>query len=657
MKKTGEFLSPYFLGAYGENNDVLEKFVVEFMRDHVFWRRNFHPEDTPPITPQMQNQPKYRDAIARMQFELHQLTARLKRSVPFFNPRYVGHMVSETLMPALIAQQVATLYNPNNVSVDGATVTIDMELEVGRQFARMFGFNTDESRSPCAWGHLTSGGSSANYESLWNFRAVKFFGIALARACRELQLTLQVEEFGIDITAASDWQLFNLPIDRQLQLRSTALAQLAESRACRQLLETIERYRIETLGPVEFFQQTDLKPPVILAPASAHYSWTKAVKILGFGSRHLLKVPMNARMRMDVVALEQMLAELRAEQRPVLAVIGVLGTTEFGTIDPIDEILAVRERCRAGGTDFCIHIDAAWGGYLAAIFRDEQGGVVPRDQVIKHFRYFPSESVYRSFTTLSEVDSITIDPHKMGYLPYGTGGFVCRNRGVAELLTQKAAYVYDEDGDGAGVNLRNIGQYVLEGSKPGANAAAAFVAHRVLPLDAEHFGRVMGHTIQAAEHLHDYLLALAEEIQDQVSLILPFEPDTNLICIGVNPRGNRSPVRQNAFTRRVFDHLKVEPEKPIQAKEFVGSFTSVFRHNLDDESAKRLADKLGLDADAFCTTVSDPERQVESMFVLRHTIMNPWVMASSDGQTYLEKYCEYLRKILLQELQDGHWRV
>ncbi|WP_308367317.1 MULTISPECIES: pyridoxal-dependent decarboxylase [unclassified Microbulbifer] len=655
MKKYGEFLSPYFLGAYGENSDILEKFLIEFIRDHVFWRRNFHPEDVPPINPQMQNKVKYRDAIARMQFELHQLAARLKKSVPVFNPRYVGHMVSETLMPALIAQQVATFYNPNNVSVDAATVTIDMELEVGQQFAQMFGFNTDEEHSPCAWGHLTSGGSSANYESLWNFRAVKFYSLALARTCRDLRLELALEDLGCDMADIDDWRLFNLPIDRQLELRTSALAMMPDASGRRKLLDAIEERRIETLGPVEFFQRMDLKPPVILAPTSAHYSWNKAVRILGFGSRQLIKVPVDEHMRMDIPALQRLLEKLRSDQRPVLAVIGVLGTTEFGTIDPLDQLLAMREQWRTEGLDFCIHVDAAWGGYLTAIFRDEQGALLPRNEVRKHFTYFPSESVYRSFTALSQVDSITVDPHKMGYLPYGTGGFVCRNRDVAKLLTQKAAYVFDEQERGPELNLKNLGQYVLEGSKPGANAAAAYVAHRVLPLDAAHFGRLMGHTIQASEHLYDHLLALAQELKDQVHLILPFEPDTNLICIALNPCGNNNPVRQNAFTRRVFEHLKVDPNKPIQTKEFVGSFTSLFRQNLSEEVALRLAENLGLDSGAFCSEVTDPQRQSDSMFVLRHTIMNPWGMASSNGQTYLEKYCAFLCKVLLEELQRSEW--
>ena len=44
-----QLLDACFLGPYGENDGLLEKLVVEFLRDHVYWRRNFHPEDPPPI--------------------------------------------------------------------------------------------------------------------------------------------------------------------------------------------------------------------------------------------------------------------------------------------------------------------------------------------------------------------------------------------------------------------------------------------------------------------------------------------------------------------------------------------------------------------------------------------------------------------------------
>ena len=161
-----DFLAPLFLGSYGENNDAFEKILVELLRDHVYWRRNFHPEDPPPISTLAASSPEYREFMARMRRELHHLTAALKRSVPFASPRYIGHMASDLLLPGLIAQMAALPYNPNNVVDEAAPVTVDLEIDAGLQLARMLGMPADESKRPCAFGHLTSGGSMANLVGL-----------------------------------------------------------------------------------------------------------------------------------------------------------------------------------------------------------------------------------------------------------------------------------------------------------------------------------------------------------------------------------------------------------------------------------------------------------------------------------------------------------
>ena len=130
-------LDACFLGPYGENDALLEKLVVEFLRDHVYWRRNFHPEDPPAIPTHAYLDPGYQDFEARLRRELHQLSAALKKSVPFHSPRYLGHMVSDLLIPGLAAQILTLPYNPNNVSEDAAPVTVDLEVQVGLQLARM----------------------------------------------------------------------------------------------------------------------------------------------------------------------------------------------------------------------------------------------------------------------------------------------------------------------------------------------------------------------------------------------------------------------------------------------------------------------------------------------------------------------------------------
>jgi len=219
------FLAPYFLGPSAENAELFEELLLEFTRDHIYWRRNFHPEDGRRVSVGARHSAEYHDFVDRTRDELYRLSAELKRAVPFFHPRYVGHMAGELILPGLVAKLVTTLYNPNNVSEEAATVTAEMELQVGEQLAEMFGFSTDESREPCAWGHLTSGGTVANYESLWNLRAVKFYPIALQEAVRACDISVAaVGPAGKPLTEYSKWELLNFSIDETIELRRQVAA-------------------------------------------------------------------------------------------------------------------------------------------------------------------------------------------------------------------------------------------------------------------------------------------------------------------------------------------------------------------------------------------------------------------------------------------------
>ena len=230
MNEDLDFLDPFFLGPAAENGQLLEDLVVEFLRDHVHWRRSFHPEDGRRIAPSASTRPDYLEFQARIRTELYSLSAELKQAVPFFHPRYVGHMSSDLLLAGLVARMVTTLYNPNNVSEEAAPVTLDKELAVGEQLAQMFGYSVDESCEPCAWGHLTSGGTVANYEALWNLRSVKFYGVALqtgAAACG-------FDPDGVGparqrLSAYSKWELLNLSVDATIELRRN-VARMARAR-------------------------------------------------------------------------------------------------------------------------------------------------------------------------------------------------------------------------------------------------------------------------------------------------------------------------------------------------------------------------------------------------------------------------------------------
>lgn len=652
-----DWLNPYFLGAYAENDTLFENIVVEFLRDHCFWRRNVHPEDPPLIPMLASDDPEYRRFVARMKTELHGLSARLKNSVPFYNPRYIGHMASDLLLPGLIAQIVTTLYNPNHVTEEAAPVTLGLELEVGEQLARMFGYNIASDHEPCAWGHVTSGGTLANDEALWYLRAVRYWPLAARAACREASFEPGlIAGLPDDFCTLDDWRLFNLSVDEIVALRRELMTEIRARHTAPEatkIAARIEARRIETLGAAEFHARLELcTSPCVMVPVSAHYSWEKALKLLGLGSANLVTIPVTERMRMDSDALDAALAEAHANHRPVLAVVGVLGSTEFGAIDPIDRIVSARQRWRKRGLDFGIHVDAAWGGYLASIFRNESGGMVDQPEMRERFHFFPSDDVYHAFGALRHADSITVDPHKLGFIPFGCGAYVARNRAMTDFISQKAAYVFNGNDDDAEYQRRfqNLGKYIIEGSKPGAAAAAAWVTHRVLPLNHDHFGRLCAETIRNCEYFFEHIDDLADDLAGEARVVMPFEPDTNLVCLAINPEGNRDLGVMNRFCEQLYERLRVGEGLDLRKQKFFGSRTRVHRSSLSDEVARKLTDSLGLDPDSFLAESEDSGTGADNIFLLRHTLMNPWLSGTDHGMNYLDRYCRHLGQLVRDEL-------
>jgi glutamate/tyrosine decarboxylase-like PLP-dependent enzyme len=654
---SGNEFDPYFLGPYGENADLFEELLIDFVRDHVYWRRNFHPESTPPISTSARYSEEFLDVAARMRRELFALSADLKKSVPWFSPRYVGHMSSDLLMPGLIANLVTTLYNPNNVSDQAAPATVEKEIEVGFQLARMFGWAADPEQRPCAWGHLTSGGSVANYEGLRNLCALKYYPLALARALEELDLDLGTPgPLSRPLADYSDWELSNLPVDQVIELRHAHLreANLRGPDTVRALRKATDAQRLENSGWVDFFgDHPNIKPPVVLVPKTSHYSWPKSMKLLGLGTSNLVRVEVDQNMRMQIDDLRDVLDRLADEERPVLAVVAVLGTTEFGTVDPLGDIVEERERRLEQGLYFPVHVDAAWGGYLASIFRREDGGLVERERLQEQFRYFPSQTVYDAFAALAEVESITVDPHKLGYIPYPAGAYVARNSDMIDFVTDKAPYAFEgslEEKVDLRERLRNLGQYILEGSKPGASAASVHVSHKVLPLHTDAFGALLKQSVQTAEYFYDRARELAERLEDEVIVDIPFEPDCNLVCLTFNPVDNRSAAGLNRFVQSIYDEMRVDASRPIQVRSFFASSTSLQAADLSPEHLAQLAQRLGLDENTLREAPDQPRSEASSLLLIRNTLMNPWLGFEENGRNYIDMYLDFLEERIRAEL-------
>lgn len=654
------FTHPYFLGPKAENQEYFEAFLLEFLRDHAYWRKNLHPQDGHAIPTSAVFKEHFSEFQANMRRELRELSGELKNAAPFFSPRYIGHMNADLLLPGVIALFMTTLYNPNNIASEAGPATVSRELDVGFQLAQMFGFNINPEIEPCAWGHLTSGGTIANYEAVWNFREVKYYPLAVAEAAKTCGLDFHgVGPYRKDLSQYTPWELMNFSIAETAQLRDDMARELRDRQVkahnIQRLYQEIKNESFLSQGAVDFFaKHAEVKQPCLIVPITAHYSWEKAMKVLGFGTKHLIPVHTDSHMRMRADHLDQLLENAYRTKTPILGVVGVLGSTEFSSVDPLNHIVIRRDEWKHRGLYFGIHVDGAWGGYMASMFRRTDGSFCEREEVGSNFQSFPSEALYDAFDALADVDSVTIDPHKLGYLPYPSGAFVCRDIRVTDFIGQKAAYLYDIKDDMGPTSvkerLKNLGQFILEGSKPGAAAAAAYVTHRVLPLHKHGFGKLVEITIKSCEYFFKSIKLLNRKLSKHVVIRVPFEPETNIICFAINPIGNPHLALMNHFGRKIFENIKIMPGKPTQLKAFIGSYTSLQKGIVDDELAQGVLEQMGIESDSFTLEIEDKQRQSDHIFLFRHSLMSPWLMHKFGDRNVIDHYCAYLESLILEEL-------
>ncbi|HEY3705188.1 MAG TPA: aminotransferase class I/II-fold pyridoxal phosphate-dependent enzyme [Terracidiphilus sp.] len=182
----------------------------------------------------------------------------------------------------------------------------------------------------------------------------------------------------------------------------------------------------------------------IVGSAQAHYTHSRisAVLKLDYAS-----VEADSRGRMDLNALE---SELK--KGDVGTVVVTLGTTATGGVDPLDQILGLRDRY-----GFRIHVDAAYGGYFRLIL----------DAL--------DEPARRAFDSIDQADSIVVDPHKHGLQPYGCGCVLFRDPGVGRFYKHDSPYTYFTSKD------LHLGEISLECSRAGASAVALWATQRLLP--------------------------------------------------------------------------------------------------------------------------------------------------------------------------------
>jgi glutamate/tyrosine decarboxylase-like PLP-dependent enzyme/anti-sigma regulatory factor (Ser/Thr protein kinase) len=581
-------------------------------------------------------------------------------------------MLADISLPALVGYIATMLYNPNNVTWEGSPVTTLLEIQVGRELAGMMGFGTTREELAATWGHITSGGTLANLESIWIAKAVKFLPLAVRRAAADLEVAgLAVGPARVPLDQMTTWELVNLPPTQALDLKEQFvlghIEQCPEMPAEEMLAQAIGRLKehdILSLGDHAFFSRLTgedaLQPGIILAPQTMHYSWQKGPAAIGIGARQVVPIPIDDHYRTDMVRLRQELERAFRKRIPVIATVGVVGATEEGAVDPMHELAALRQEFAARGLGFFLHCDAAYGGYIAACFRSADGGFRDLDEMRREYAGWPPQEVYKSYAALKDVDSATIDPHKLGFVPYPAGAIVFRDGRVRDLVAQEASYVL-----GGRIARQpgeiHIGKYILEGSKPGAAAASTFLTHRVVPLNETGYGAVLGQTLRIARTFHERLQAFARTVEDEFTFRLLVPPDTNILVYAFNPVGNNQLSVMNRFGQAVYRELSIDPASPVQTRRFVVSHIELSSEVYSLPVLRAFVERMGVQENYLVSTAKLGQHRAagakgydDAVVVFRTTLMNPFTLAPARGT---KDYIDLFLETLLPLLRKARWTL
>jgi len=224
---------------------------------------------------------------------------------------------------------------------------------------------------------------------------------------------------------------------------------------------------------------------MIIASSQAHYTHERLSRVLKLPFQ---AIPADRLGRMDMNRLED-----QARTGKVGTVVATIGTTATGSLDPLPEILNLKEKF-----GFRVHADAAYGGYftLADHLTAEAGKV---------------------FERLGEADSIVVDPHKHGLQPYGCGCILFRDPSVGIYYKHESPYTYFSSDE------LHLGEISLECSRPGASAVALWATQKLLPpVRGGELSRMIGKGREAA-------LSLYERLRQDPRFIVAFPPELDIV--------------------------------------------------------------------------------------------------------------------------------
>jgi len=167
-----------------------------------------------------------------------------------------------------------------------------------------------------------------------------------------------------------------------------------------------------TAREVRNLKARDFEKAVIYLTKQSHHSILKAIRISGLSEAQLRYIPLDDNLKLSAEHLEKAIIEDKEKGLIPFYINASFGTTNTGTIDPLEAIAAIAKEHK-----IWFHVDGAYGGFFKLV-----------------------KELDSKFKGIKEADSITLDPHKTLFIPYGTGAILIKNK---ENLLKAYHYLAD----------------------------------------------------------------------------------------------------------------------------------------------------------------------------------------------------------------------
>lgn len=275
---------------------------------------------------------------------------------------------------------------------------------------------------------------------------------------------------------------------------------------------------------------------VVMCSRLGHYSIKKAMGLLGLGSENLITIPTDNNHKIDVNILKQVIKSCQREQVRIIAIIGVAGTTECGSIDPLETLATI-----ASIHNIYFHVDAAWGGAIQF-----------------------SDTYSHLLKGIEKADSITIDGHKQLYLPMGIGGVLFKDEKTAILIEKQSEYIIRKTSP-------DLGKRSIEGSRP---AHSLYLHASLKLLGKQKYAALIEKGIENA-------LSMANYIDQLNDFELVTHPETNIFLYRYLPLAFRNKQLTKEDNVEINNFNKKLQKKQKEAGVSFVSYTTIIspKHN------------------------------------------------------------------------------